>query len=130
LQTSKIEVTTFFQGDIVVATSTSKTIPNGPTYMAYTEVTIAVNQMRLQIHNYDYSRIAPPPPIQETQISPSIEEMEIGSPASPLAAKTAPVSPSLQTLEQKLRDLKSLLDQGLITQSDYDSKKAQLLESL
>jgi hypothetical protein len=132
LQTSKIEVETFFQGDIVVVTSTSKRLPNGPTYMAYTDVTIAVKQLRLQIHNYDYSRIAlpPPPPIQERQLSPSITEMEIKSPASPPAAKAAPGSPSLQAIEQKLRDLKALLDQGLITQSDYDAKKTQILQGL
>jgi hypothetical protein len=132
LRTSKIEVETFFQGDIVVVTSTSKTLPNGPTYMAYTDVTIAVKQMRLQIHNYDYSRIAPPSfsPIQERQISPSIQEMEIKSPAPPPVGITAPGSPSLQTVEQKLKDLKALLDQGLITQSDYDAKKAQILESM
>jgi hypothetical protein len=138
LHTSKMEVSTFFQGDIVVVTSTSKTLPNGPTYMAYTDATIAVKQMRLQIHNYDYSRIAPSPPIQERQISPSILEMEIKSPtapqaipppkASPPAAESAPGSPSLQALEQKLKDLKALFDQGLITQSDYDAKKAQILK--
>jgi hypothetical protein len=130
LQTSKIEVETFFQGDIVVATSTSKTISNGPTYMAYTEVTIAVKYLRLQIHNYDYSPIPPPPPIQERQISPSIQQMEIKSPAPPAAAETAPASPSLQAVEQKLKDLKSLFDQGLISQSDYDAKKAQILQGL
>jgi hypothetical protein len=127
LQTSKIEVTTFFLGDVVVVSSTSKTIPNGPTYMAYTDVTIAVKQLRLQIHNYDYNRVAPPPPIHERQISPSIVEMEIKSPAP---AATAPGSPSLQAIEQKLKDLKSLFDQGLITQSDYDAKKAQVLQGL
>jgi len=130
LQTSKIEVETFFQGDIVVVTSTSKRLPNGPTYMAYTDVTIAVKQLRLQIHNYDYSPIPPPLSIQERQLSPSIQEMEIKSPASPPAAKAAPGSPSLQTVEQKLRDLKALFDQGLITQSDYDAKKAQILQGL
>jgi hypothetical protein len=36
----------------------------------------------------------------------------------------------LQSVEQKLKDLKSLLDQGLITQIDYDAKKAQILEKL
>lgn len=130
LQTRKIEITTFFQGDVVMVTSTSKTVPNGPTYMAYTDVTIAVKQLRLQIHNYDYSRVAPSPSIQEIQISPSIQEMEIKSPAPPPAAKAAPGSPSLQTVEQKLRDLKTLLDQGLITQNDYDAKKAQILQGL
>jgi hypothetical protein len=33
-------------------------------------------------------------------------------------------------VERKLRDLKALFDQGLITQSDYDAKKAQILEGL
>jgi hypothetical protein len=128
LETAKIELTTFFQGDIVAVTSTSKTLPNGPTYMAYTEVTIAVKQLRLQIHNYDYSRVAPPP-IQERQISPSILEMEIKSP-TPSGAPAPATGASLKTVEQKLRDLKALLDQGLITQSDYDAKKAEILNGL
>jgi len=33
-------------------------------------------------------------------------------------------------MEQKLRDLKALLDQGLISQSDYEAKKAQVLQGL
>jgi hypothetical protein len=141
LQTIKMEVTTFFQGDIVVFTSTSKTLPNGPTYMAYTEATIAVKQMSLLIHNYDYSRGAPvpSPPIEEKQISPSILEMEIKDPtapqaipppkAPPPAAEAASGSPSFQVVEQKLRDLKVLFDKGLISQSDYDAKKAQILKN-
>jgi hypothetical protein len=138
LQTIKMEVSTFFQGDIVVFTSTSKTLPNGPTYMAYTEATIAVKQMSLLIHNYDYNRTAPSPPIEERQISSSIVEMEIKDPTAPQAipppkalppaAESAPGSPSLQAVEQKLRDLKALFDKGLITQSDYDTKKAQILK--
>jgi hypothetical protein len=56
--------------------------------------------------------------------------MEIKSPAPSPAEKPAPASPSLQAIEQKLRDLKALLDQGLITQSDYDAKKAQILQGL
>jgi hypothetical protein len=127
LQTSKMELSTFFQGDIVVVTSTSKTLPNGPTYMAYTEATIAVKQMSLLIHNYDYNRTAPPPPIEERQISSSIVEMEIKDPTAP-PAEAAPASPAFQAVEQKLRDLKALFDKGLITQSDYDAKKAQILK--
>jgi len=48
----------------------------------------------------------------------------------PAAAPAPTASSSLQTIEQKLRDLKSLLDQGLITQTDYEAKKTQLLQSL
>jgi len=39
-------------------------------------------------------------------------------------------SSSLQTMERKLRDLKVLFEKGLITQSEYDAKKAQILEGL
>jgi hypothetical protein len=56
--------------------------------------------------------------------------MEIKSPAPPAAAKPAPGSPPFQTIEQKLKDLKSLFDQGLISQSEYDAKKAQILQGL
>jgi hypothetical protein len=55
--------------------------------------------------------------------SPTITEQKVPPPASAAA-------PSLQTIEQKLKDLKSLLGQGLITQTDYEAKKAQLLQSL
>jgi len=33
-------------------------------------------------------------------------------------------------LSKKLKDLKALFDQGLISQSDYEAKKAQLLQGL
>ena len=74
LNTTTMEVSTFFEGDIVVITSTFNTLPNGPTYVAYTEATITLKQVRLQVHNYDYIRIASPPspPIEERQLSPSI----------------------------------------------------------
>ena len=132
-QTGKIEVYTFYQGDAITLTATFMTIPSGLTYLAFAEVTISAKQLSLQVHNYDYSRIVSTirvPSSPQTVPPPSIQQMEIKSPGLPPAAKTAPSSTSLQTAEQKLRDLKSLLDQGLITQSDYDAKKAQILESM
>jgi hypothetical protein len=132
-QTRKIEVYTFYQSDAVTLTATFMTIPSGLTYLAFAEVTISAKQLSLQVHNYDYSRIASTvhiPSSPQTVPPASIQQREIKTPTVPPAAKTAPTSPSLQTAEQKLRDLKSLLDQGLITQSDYDAKKAQILESM
>jgi hypothetical protein len=132
-QTRKIEVYTFYQGDAITLTATFMTIPSGLTYLAFAEVTISAKQLSLQVHNYDYSRIVSTihvPSSPQTVPPPSIQQMEIKSPGLPPAAKTAPSSTSLQTAEQKLRDLKSLLDQGLITHSDYDAKKAQILESM
>jgi hypothetical protein len=45
------------------------------------------------------------------------------------APAPAPAVPSLQVAEQKLKDLKALFDQGLISQSEYDAKKQQILQS-
>ena len=130
LQVTRMEVSTFFEGDIVVVTSTFNTLPNGPTCIAYMEATITLKELRLQVHNYDYSRSPSSPMIQEKQLSGSIVEMEIRDPSFPAAPKPTTGTTSLQGVEQKLKDLKSLLDQGLITQSDYDTKKAQLLEGM
>jgi len=130
LHTTRMEGSTFFEGDIVVVTSTFNTLPNGLTYIAYTDATITLKQLRLQVHNYDYNRNATSPMIEERQLSPSVAEMEIKDPALSSTPKTTTGTTSLQSVEQKLKDLKSLLDQGLISQSDYDSKKAQLLEGM
>jgi hypothetical protein len=147
-RTRKTQVNTFYEGEAVQLTATFKTLRSGLNYVAYADVTIPGKLFTMQVQNYDYDRIvavsspqipgqklpsptaaAPSPPIQERQISPSITEMEIKSPAPPAAAKAAPGSPSLQTVEQKLRDLKTLFDQGLISQSEYDAKKQQILKS-
>ena len=148
-RTRKTQVKTFYEGEVVNLTATFKTLASGLNYVAYADATIPGKLFTMQVQNYDYDRIvagssaqipgqklppptaaAPPPPIQERQISPSITEMEIKSPASSPEAKTAPGSPSLQTVEQKLRDLKTLFDKGLISQSDYDKQKAQILQGL
>jgi hypothetical protein len=148
-QTRKTQVNTFYEGEAVNLTATFKTLPSGLTYASYAEVNIPGKQFTVRVHNYDYVRTmttpspqvteqnlpppttaTPSPPIQERQISPSITEMEIKSPAPSPAGKTAPGSSSFQTVEQKLKDLKSLFDQGLISQSDYDAKKAQILQAL
>ena len=47
---------------------------------------------------------------------PTITEQKVPPPACAAA-------PSLQTIEQKLKDPKSVLDQGLITQTDYEAEK-------
>jgi hypothetical protein len=139
LQITRMEVSTFFEGDIVVVTSTFNTLPNGFIYIAYTEATITLKQLRLQVHNYDYNRNATSPTIQERQMSPLMVEIEIKDPAPPPSTPppTVPPAPkapsggtSLPTVEQRLWDLKSLLDQGLITQGDYDSRKAQILQGM
>jgi hypothetical protein len=148
-RTRKTQVNTFYEGDAVKLTATFKTLKSGLNYVAFADVTIPGKAFTVQVHNYDYDRIvgvsssqvpqqkpspptaaAPSPSIQERQISPSITEMEIKSPTPPTAAKPAPGSGSFQTVEQKLKDLKSLFDQGLISQSDYDAKKAQILQGL
>jgi hypothetical protein len=119
-RTSKIAVTTFYEGDVVEVTAMFKTLPGGLTHVDYAEVTIPAKQLSVQVQNYDYIRIAAPPPV------PKAEKKAAPRQAVTPASKPAP---SLQEVEQKLRDLKALLDQGLITQSDYDAKKAQILQN-
>jgi hypothetical protein len=118
--TRKIQANTFYQGNVVELTATFNTLPSGLNYMAYAEVTIPAKQMSIQVHNFDYNRTMQPPAPQVTV-----------QPVPPPTMAPAPTAvPSLQSTEQKLRDLKALLDQGLISQSDYDAKKAQILQGL
>ncbi len=53
----------------------------------------------------------------------------INQPAQTAQTPAAPPPPAAapQTTESKLRRLKSMLDSGLITQSQYDAKQKQLL---
>jgi hypothetical protein len=113
-QTHKIQVDTFFQGDAVNLTATFKSLRRGLTHVDYAEVVVPGKNMSVQVQNFNYDRTMPPP-------APKIGQHKQPSTAA---------SPSLQTVERKLRDLKALFDQGLITQSDYDAKKAQILEGL
>jgi len=55
-QTRRITVNTSFQGDPVELTATFKTLPGGPTCMAFAEVTVPGKQMNLQAQNFDYHR--------------------------------------------------------------------------
>lgn len=50
-------------------------------------------------------------------------------PTTIVVTHPAPAPTPLQVAEQKLKDLKALFDQGLISQSDYEAKKKQILES-
>lgn len=118
-QTIKIAVTTFYEGDVIELTATFKTLPSGLTHVEYAEVVISVKQLTMQVHNFNYTDNAPAAAVQKVKKKP------LTGPSSTAAAKKGT---SLQVVEQKLKDLKFLLDQGLISQSDYDAKKAQILQ--
>lgn len=45
-------------------------------------------------------------------------------------AKAAPASPPALSAEDRLTNLKALLDKGLITQAEYDKRRAEILQSL
>jgi hypothetical protein len=113
-QTRKIQVNTFYKGDAAELTATFETLGSGLTHVNYAEVIVPSKNLSVQLHNFDYNRIMP---------APSAQTAKPGQ--SPSTA-----SPSFQAIEQKLRDLKALLDQGLITQTDYDDKKAQILQGM
>lgn len=55
-QTRRVQVNTFFQGDMVNVTGTFETIPSGLTYMSYAEATVAAKGLSVQVQNFNYSR--------------------------------------------------------------------------
>jgi hypothetical protein len=55
-KTRRVQVNTFFQGDMVNVTATFETIPSGLTYMAYAEATVGAKGLSVQVQNFNYSR--------------------------------------------------------------------------
>lgn len=124
-QTRKTQVNTFYEGEAVKLTATFKTLASGLNYVAFADVTIPGKAFTVQVHNYDYKWTGATPPPQVTRQKPA--QPKTAAPA-PKATVPPAAAPSFQTIEQKLKDLKSLFDQGLISQSEYDAKKAQVLK--
>jgi hypothetical protein len=52
----KIQVTTFYQGDVAQLTATFNTLPSGLNYVAYAEATVPAKQLSIQVQNFDYTR--------------------------------------------------------------------------
>jgi hypothetical protein len=55
-QTRRVQVNTFFQGDMVNVSATFETIPSGLTYMSYAEATVGAKQLSVQVQNFNYTR--------------------------------------------------------------------------
>ena len=55
-QTRRVQVSTFFQGDMVNLNATFETIPSGLTYMSYAEANVGAKQLSVQVQNFNYSR--------------------------------------------------------------------------
>jgi hypothetical protein len=117
--TQKVEVTTFYQGDVAMVTATFNTLYSGMNYMAYAEVKIPAREIRVHVQNVDFFH---------TELARSPQKIEQKPSPTPPAAPSTAAAPSLQVIEKKLQDLKTLMDKGLITQSEYDAKKAQILK--
>jgi hypothetical protein len=52
------------------------------------------------------------------------------TPVAPVSAPPAPAAPAPQDAEQRLLQLKRLYDKGLITKSEYEKKRADILKDL
>lgn len=116
-QTRKVQVASTYEGNVVNLTATFNTLPSRLTYVAYAEVTVPAKQMTLQVQNFDFTR--PEPAATVTVNAPA------AAPAAPAA-----VSSSQAATVKKLKELKSLLNQGLITQSQYDADSQKLVNEL
>jgi hypothetical protein len=55
-RTRRIQVTTFYQGDVAQLTATFNTLPSGLNYAAYAEATVPAKQLTVQVQNFNYSR--------------------------------------------------------------------------
>ena len=120
-KTRKIEVNTFYRGDTVQLTATFKTIASGLTYAAYAEVAVPAKQLSVLVQNYDYSRAMAPPPPKVTKQKP------------PASAPVAPAPAGTNTeaaIVAKLKELKSLQEQGLISEAQYQAESQKLLNQL
>ena len=54
-QTRKMQITSFFEGDMVTVTATFTTLASGLTHMQFGEVDVPAKGYVLQVHNYDYN---------------------------------------------------------------------------
>jgi hypothetical protein len=64
--------------------------------------------------------------IEEAQV---VETAELDEPAAPIMPQAAPVEEPEDETTLKLRRLKTLYDKQLITQEEYEAKKASILDS-
>jgi hypothetical protein len=60
-QMRKVQVKTYFQDDGVELTATFKTLPGGPTHVAFADVIVPAKQLTVQVQNFDYVRTASAP---------------------------------------------------------------------
>jgi hypothetical protein len=125
-QTRKIQVATVYQGDVANLTATFATLPSKLTYVAYAEVTVPAKQLSVQVQNFNFNRggvtapqtaaaaLAPAAARPAATISVT-ETVRAASAPAPAAAPA--VSSSQVATVQKLKELKSLLDRGVIIDS-------------
>lgn len=116
-QMRKVQVASTYEGNVVKLNATFNTLASRLTYVSYAEVTVPAKQMALQVQNFDFTR-----PEQAATVTQSVP---VPAPAAPLA-----VSSSQAATVKKLKELKSLLNQGLITQSQYDADSQKLVNEL
>ena len=140
-QTRKIQVATVYQGDAANLTATFATLPSKLTYVAYAEVTVPAKQLSVQVQNFNFNRggvtapqtaapaAAPAPAAARPPTTITVTESVKPAPA-PAPAATPTVSSSQAATVQKLKELKSLLDRGVITQGQYNADSQKLLNEL
>jgi hypothetical protein len=68
-------------------------------------------------------------PSRETTSS-EIEATKAPAKPLPAAAVTTPASPASTNMAGRLRELRGLLDQGLVSQAEYDQRRQAILDSM
>jgi hypothetical protein len=112
-QTRRVQVATTFQDEAVNLSATFRTLPSTLTYVAYAEVTVPAKQLSVQVQNSDFERAGQP-----------------AVAARPAAAAAPAVSAGQAATVRKMKELKALQAQGLITEAQYQAESQKLLNEL
>jgi len=128
-QVRKVQVASTFEGNVVNLNATFSTLPSRLTYVSYAEATVPAKQITVQVQNFDFSRPERPVPTTvNVQVPPPAAPAAAPAPAPQAAAASAAGSQAATV--KKLKELKSLLDQGLITKAQYDADSQKLVQEL
>ncbi len=99
---------------------------------------------RCELHEFTANNAPVPPPVQPVSAPVPPPVQPVSDPVSPAPSVSAPVAPAEPTATsttsgdaegvsptaKKLRELKSLFEQRLITQEEYDEKRKAILQGL
>lgn len=109
--------------------SLSLTTEAGKNYFVWQEVKMGMWMARSLLQQTDEST-GRAGVMESRLIASSISESDLSPLGAQPASSSAPAAPSSDTTSQRLRELQNLRKDGIITEDEFQKKRAQLLEKL